>query len=337
MAEYIIESRTRSGQFLAQLPFRDLSSEFYYSKTRAARFTMAKSDLNELTYDDIYPAKTEIVIRRDGVAVFCGPLWDLSISSDGAVKLVAEDLSSYFEKRKINVTEKLIGSYGDMAWGIISDSQSRTNGNLGITRGTTVGAGAPAGYYNAKRGEYISQAHEALADGKNGFDWVFTTDRVYNQYYPRIATRANVRLEYGGNIQSYSNFIQGKYIGNDLLTIGKEGLLSDSVVDTNSQAEYGLMEFVAEQTNADNVPLLNLHNERSLSRRRIPRQEPTIVLNSELVNPLEGDIGYGQITTVVINDGYTQYAQDMQCNGFSMNYGKPGNETFTLYMAEIES
>ena len=224
-----------------------------------------------------------------------------------------------------------------MAWKIISDSQSRTNGNLGITRGTTVGAGAPAGYYNAKRGEYISQAHETLADGKNGFDCVFTTDRVYNQYYPRIATRANVRLEYGANIQSYSNFIQGKYIGNDLLTIGKEGLLSDSVVDTNSQAEYGLMEFVAEQTNADNVPLLNLHNERSLARRRIPRQEPTIVLNSELVNPLEGDIGYGQVTTVVINDGYTQYAQDMQCTGFSMNYGKPGNETFTLYMAEIES
>ena len=153
MAEYIIESRTRSGQFLAQLPFRDLSSEFYYSKTRAARFTMAKSDLNELTYDDIYPAKTEIVIRRDGIAVFCGPLWDLSVGSDDVVKLVAEDLSSYFEKRKINVTEKLIGSYGDMAWGIISDSQSRTNGNLGITRGTTVGAGAPAGRFSVSCGD----------------------------------------------------------------------------------------------------------------------------------------------------------------------------------------
>lgn len=333
MVEYAMESRTKSGQFLARLPFRDLQAEFYYSKTREMRFTMALDSLNELTTEDIYPARTEIVLWRDGVKIFCGPLWDLNISSgERTVKLIAADLSSYFEKRAMQDKETLTGTYGNIAWNLISESQARVNGGLGITRGTAVPSNAPSGSYTVKKGQYLNDALEEIYDGNNGFDWVITADRVYHQFYPRLNSRAPVRLEYGGNIQSYSDTIQGKYIGNHVRTIGKDGIISSPAVDTVSQAEYGLMDYVGEQTGLFNINLLNAHNAQSLDDRRVPRRAPSITLNSTLINPFDGDINYGQMATVVIDDGYTQYNKDMLCRGFQLNFGKSGNESFTLYM-----
>ena len=40
-------------------------------------------------------------------------------------------------------------------------------------------------------------------------------------------------------------------------------------------------------------------------------------------------------TPVVIDDGYTQYNNDLRCEGFQVSYGKSGNETFVLYTSEV--
>lgn len=337
MAEYIIESRSKTGTYLAHLPFRDLQGEFGYNKADEVRFTMALPHLNELTENDIYPAKTEIWVIRNGVKVFCGPLWDLHISSsNNQVSLMAQDISSYFEKRQLTTARQLTGTYGSMAWTLISETQSRTNGNLSITRGTQVPANGPsASKYKIKSATMLDVALEELYDGSNGFDWTITPDRVYHQYYPRLRTRAKVRLEYRGNIKSYADAIQGKYIGNSVRTIGKDGLLSDFAINSNSQTIFGLMDFVGEQTGLSNKGLLNEHNARTLERRSAPYRDPTIVLNSEMLNPFEGDIGFGQIATVVIEDGFVQYNKDMLCKGFQLHYSKSGSETFTLYMNEV--
>lgn len=336
MVEYVIESRTRSGNYLATLPFRDLQGEFFFTKTREIRFMMSKADLNMLSYNEIYPAATEILVRRDGVPIFLGPLWNLSVNSKDEVNCMAQDLSSYFEKRAVTADTKYEGTYGEIAWAIISGTQARVNGDLGITLGTAYPADGPSTKYNADEGQYLSDVLEDLYDGSNGFDWVIDSNRQYHQYYPRLHRPAFVRLEYGGNIQSYSNSIQGKFVGNSVRTIGKDKLLSDTVVDTNSQQKYGLMDYVGEQTGLSNKNLLNDHNERNLARRRDVYNDTTITLQADLVNPFEGDIGYGHVATVVINDGYTQITKDMLCKGFQVFYNKSGKESFTLYMQDLE-
>lgn len=336
MAEYVIESRTRSGQYLATLPFRDLQGEFFFSKTREIRFTMAKSTLNDFTEADLYPGRTEIVLRRNGVNIFCGPLWNLNVgTSEGKASLMAQDLSSYFNKRAIQTTERLIGTYGNIAWSMIATQQARNYGNLGITRGTAVPSNGPSGYLKVTRGDNVYDKLVEVSDGSNGFDWVFDVNRVYHQYYPRISSRAPIRLEYGGNIQGFSNAIQGMYTGNDVMTVGKDGVVSNNVVDTNSKQVYGIMDHVEDQTGIDNINLLDAHSGRALSRRQVPYKTPTIVLNSNMINPLEGDIGFGQVVTVVIDDGYTQYNNDLRCEGFQVSYGKSGNETFVLYTSDV--
>lgn len=336
MADWQIESRTKADAYLATLPFRDLQGEFYYSKTQEVRFSMSLSSLKDYTQNDIYPAKTEIVVKRNGVAIFCGPLWSMSISSqDNKVSLMAQDISSYFTKRDIKSEAVLSGAYGDIAWSLISESQSRTNGNLYITRGTTVGGSAPSGNYTPTNGATLADTLEDIYSGSNGFDWVITPQRVYNQFYPRINSNANVRLEYGANIKSYSSQIQGIYIGNSVRALGKDKLLTSSVVDTTSQGIYGLMEHVESATGLENIGLLNDVATQTLADRRNPKDIPQIVLNSTLVNPFEGDITYGQLARIIINDGYISYDKVMKNVGFQLTVGRHGEETFNLYLNDM--
>lgn len=332
MAEYVLESRTKSGTYLATLPFRDLQSEFYYSKTRALRWTMSLTSLNKLTTADIYPAKTEVVLWRNGVKLFTGPLWDMNISTnDHKCTFTAEDISSYFEKRRVVSDATVSGNFGDIAWNMINASQQLTDGNLYITRGTTASTG-PSGSFTPLKHQYLDDALKTLYEGDNGFDWVVTADRVYNQYYPRIQSRANVRLEYGGNVASYSINIQGKYTANDVVTVGKDKTFSDVLLDTNSRTTYGLMQHVGELTSTDNLVQLNAYNADLLTLRQAPKDIPQLVLRTSSVNPLDGDISYGQVARTVINDGYAQYDRDMRCTGFQLTVNKHGTEKFNLYL-----
>lgn len=335
MAEYVLESRTKSGTYLATLPFRDMQGEFYYSKTRALRWTMSLTSLNKLTTTELYPAKTEVWLWRNGVKIFVGPLWDMNISTnDHKCTFMAEDISSYFEKRRVGSADTLTGNFGDIAWSLINTSQQLTNGNLFITRGTTASAG-PSGSYTPTLNTQLDNALADIYEGDNGFDWVITSDRVYNQYYPRIQSRANVRLEYGGNVASYSINIQGKYTGNDVVTVGKDKTFSSIVTDTNSQAIYGLMQHVGELTSTDNLVLLNDYNAGLLTLRATPKDIPQVVLKTTAVNPLDGDISYGQLVRTVIQDGWVQYDRDMRCTGFQLTVGKHGTEKFNLYLNDL--
>lgn len=336
MAEYVLESRTKNGTYLATLPFRDLQSEFYYSKTRALRWTMSLTSLNRFTTDDLYPAKTEVKLIRNGIPIFVGPLWDMNISkNENRCTFVAEDLSSYFSRRRAFSTDEMSGTFGDISWNLINGSQSLTNGNLFITRGTAVPGGAPSGTFIPTKGQYIDDILTTLSTGDNGFDWVFSADRTYNQYYPKIQSRANVRLEYGGNVSSYSINIMGKYLGNDIITVGRNKTFSSVVTDTTSQSIYGLMQHVDEFTSTEDLVLINDYNAGVLALRVAPKDVPQLVLKSDIVNPLDGDISYGQVTRTVINDGFSQYDKDMRCTGFQLSLGKHGNEKFNLYLNDM--
>lgn len=334
MAEYVLESRTKSGAYLATLPFRDLQGEFYYSKTRALRWTMSLTSLNSFTINDFYPANTEVILYRDGVKIFTGPLWDINISkNDSKATFMAEDLSSYFDRRRISTPVAMADTTCNMAWQMIAASQAEPNGNLGITRGT-VGA-SPAGTFTPELHMMLDKALESVYEGENGFDWVITADRIYNQYYPRIQSRANVRLEFGGNVASYSINIQGKYTANDVVTVGKNKTFTTAAKDTNSQAVYGLMQHVQSFTSTDNLPLLENYNAGVLALRAAPKDIPQLVLRTPEVNPFANDVTYGQVVRTVIDDGWVQYDRDMRCTGFQLTVGKHGNEKFNLFLNDL--
>lgn len=337
MADWRLESHTRSGTYLAPLKFYNLQGEFYRNR-RQIRFDLALSS-SGLTYDTFFPRKHEVWAYRDDELVFAGPLWDVSVSSrEGKMSCGAAGIESYFDTRVASTTDRdMTGTWGSIVWGLINTSQGLTGGGLGITQGTLVGGGSPSGSfkYAWREGKTLSEVIDDLADSDAGFDWEITPNRVHNQYYPRIDSRARVRLEYGGNITSYSLQAMGKYEANAVFVKGPEQTVSNWAIDTAKRSEYGLSHFVGSNTGLKSASLLDAFADMTLKLRRDARIVPQVVTRSEGVNPFEGDIEPGQLSRLIVRDEWVQFDQDMRLMGFQVTVGKQGNEVFSLYLSDM--
>ena len=339
MANFRLETRTRSGAYLATLRYSNLQGEMYKgNKWSAIRWDMSLEDTRELTYNELYPGKTEVWMFRDDVLKFAGPIWDANISTKEAkFSCRAEGLASYFDRRRIEAGWDSSLPLGQQAWNIVAASQALTDGNLFITQGTSVSGGAPSARikFAASELKMVSDALADLSEGDNGFDWEVTPNRVFNVYYPRLSGRANVRLEFGGNIRSYAVDINGKYAANNVVVQGADDSLSAAVVDTAKRAEYGLRHYVGSNTGLKSRAQLDAYATQLLSLRRDTRIIPQLSVAAEGVNPFNGDIDYGQVARTVINDGWVQYDIDMRCSGYQFTVDKHGIETFVLYLNDL--
>lgn len=334
-AQYNLVSATKSGTYLAEVPFQDLQGEFFYNKPDEIRFSIHEQTLNALTKNAFYPALTEVILYRNDVKVFCGPLWSVSMSKDsGKVSCVAGDISSYFDVRLV-VGTSYSGTYANIAWQMIQETQSKTNGNLFITRGTNPGGGAPSDTVLPKVGTYMSDQFADFSDLALGFDWNITPDRVYHQYWPRVSTPSNVRLEFGGAVRTYGITYDGRYHANEVKSIGKNDSISSTVVDSTARAKYGLQEFVGSNTALSTLTALDSFNAGILEDRKAPRVDISISLAMDSVNPLAGDIKFGDNIPVVIDDGYHQVNSLMYCTGYQLTLGPQTEETFVVYTKKI--
>ena len=333
--EYTMIATTRTGEFIAEIPFDNLQGEFFYNKQDEIRFTIHEEVLNSLDKDKFYPAKTEIVLLRNGKPIFCGPLWTINYSeSNNKAGCVANDLSSYFDNR-IVVSDTYEGSYGDMAWEIIADTQALTMGDLGVTRGLVVGPGAPSGVLGVKAGTYVTEVLTDLSELEDGFDWNIGPDRVYNQYYPRLQVPSSVVFEFGGVVKSYAITYDGKYTGNSVVTRGKNDAMSTTAINSTSRSMYGLQEYVGNNTALTTMDQLDSYNAELLNLRQWPRKHVTIVLAQGSVSPFDDDFEFGHVIRTVINDGYNQIDQPMRCQGYQLSIGPQGDETLVVYMNDM--
>jgi len=329
-----MESHSLSGAYLATLPFRNLQGEQFLTKPDQYRWDLPLHHPN-ITRATFFPGKTEMWLWRNGVKVFAGPVWDATASSQSqTIDCAAEGLESYFDVRRISADVTIVGTLADIAWQLIADSQAMTDGNLYITRGTTGSTISSTAKYAAKEGMYILDAINDLS-ASGDFDFEITADRVFNITCPRGESRAPERLEFGGNVTRYSDTLMGKFEANDILVKGPDTWVSQPTIDTAKRSEYGLRQYVDSNTSLKTQDLLNGYSERILNLRRDPREVPQIGVRSEIVNPLEGHISLGQITRLVIDDGWVQYDQDMRLTGFQVSVEKNASETFVLYLSDL--
>lgn len=335
MADYVMESRSRAGAYLATLPYRNLQGEFFRNKQDQIRWEMPLYN-NGLDRTSFFPGKTEVWVWRNSSKVFVGPLWDVTASSDSAsMSCAAEGIESYLEMRRVPEDVSYTGARQATAWDLISRTQALTDGSLGITQGTLQVAPNLAIAWLKNDGDYLIDCMDTLAGGAQGFDWEIDVNRALQIYYPRPSVASRARLEYPTNVLRYSVQMLGKFEANDVLIKGKDDLRSQPVIDTAKRSEFGLRQLTVSATDLDTQAQVNDFGSRYLNLRRDIREIPQVTLKTELVNPFAGDIWFGQTAPVVINDGWTQYNQTMRLNGFQLSVGKNGNETFVLYMSDL--
>lgn len=336
-AVWRLESREMDGTYLAPIKFRNLQGEFYMNR-KQIRFEIPLSS-SRLNYTTFFPRKHEIWGYRNDELVFAGPLWDVTASSkENKLSCYAAGIESYFDTRLASVVDRAYSNtLGNICWQLINSTQALTNGNVLVTRGLAVPGYAPSmtWKYSWKELATLTDVHNELADSDIGFDWEITPQRVYNQYWPRIMSNSNTRLEYGGNVTSFSLQAMGKYEANTVIVKGAEGIVSSWAIDTTKRSEFGLSHYSASETSIKSQALLNAHAAMLLKLRRDARMVPSLTMRSDVINPFAGDIKYGQIAPVVIDHYWAQVNQPMRLMGFQITVGKQGNETFNLYLSDM--
>ena len=340
MALYEMELQTKDEIYIGSIPFYELQGEFRMNEPDQIRFKTSSVDL--LNYVDppsgFKAGYTEVVLWRDGVNIFTGPIWNISVTSEQrALTVDAQDISSYLKQRIVSKDTKFTKkrySYG--AWKLIQDMQAESYGNYGITLGQDAATNPTGSYsYTRKSGTYIYDAITKLSSGTNGFDWEIDPARRLMMYYPRIQTVSDIRLEYGensGNIKRYSMHDIGRYVANEIFTRSGKTIVSTTYTDAASMAVFGRRQFVPSDSALKSKAKANAYSQQQLSLRKAPRLIPQVTVDPLLVNPFEGDIGYGQLVDLKVDDGWVQFDGTMRCSGFQVTVGKHGNEAFTLYI-----
>jgi len=336
MTKWTLQARTRGGQYLATLPFFDLQGEFFMNKPKQIRWSLPLRH-EVITMKSVFPGKTEVWLLRNDQKVFVGPLWNATASSkDNTLACDGQSVESYLSLRRINADVEKSGSRSDIAWSLINDTQSENSGDLGITAGTLSVTPSMTTKYARGEGIYVFDAIDEFAsEADDGFDWEIDVDRVFNTYYPRIQSRARVRLEYLGNITQYSLQAMGMWEANDILIKGPDDSLSQVTVDTVKRAEYGLRQYTGSNTSAKTQTQLNNYAQDILNKRRDIRLVPQVSVRTDNINPFEGDITIGQLSHLYIDDSWAQFDQDMRMTGFQVTVGRHGEETFVLYLSDL--
>lgn len=331
MADWRLESYDRHRKFLGVLPHSNLQGEFFGDKADQIRFDVPQHH-EMVTPITLSAGINEIWAYRNDVLVYAGPLWDMTIN-DARISCTSEGLESYFELRRIQNDVAYNGNRTTVAWDLIAKSQALPDSDLGIVQGTVDPAGAIAIRYWGSEGRIIS---ETLADlsAEGEFDFKITPNRQANFIYPKRQATSRSRLIFPGSIKNYSIQINGKWALNDIYVRGN-GAFVTPVIDTAKRAQYGSRQGTVTNSNLKSLTQLANYADEMIKLRRDSRWLPTITIDASIINPFDGDISYGDIVQVTIDDGWVAYDGPMRVAGWQVTVDKGGNESVNLYMNDM--
>jgi hypothetical protein len=335
MADYRIESRLRSGQYLAALPFRNLQYEMGWNKPYSARFDLPlyHPAVNTST---LLPGLHEIWIWRNGVLIKAGPLWDVTASADDAsVNCNMMDIVDYLDTRLVGAQSYTTTDQGSIAWGLINTSQGLTDGALGIVQGTTATAITRSATWKTFDNKYILEAITDMNEMTSGFDfYIDPSTRAFNAIYPRPQRNNNLQLIFPFHIRKYSIQYMGKYLRNSVGVAGTEPAYS-TAVDTTSRGTYGLREYADSYRDAATITDLNAYASKLRDIRKDVKAYPTLTLNSDLVDIFDTNvIKYGDLINVQIVDGYVNINTTLRYITAQITVDKQGSESIVLYLQD---
>ena len=336
MADFRMDLQYKDGTYIGTIPFADLQGEFRMNQPDEIRFKTSSVDL--ANYIDpvskLRAGLTEVVLYRNGDKIFCGPIWTIDIgSNDKILNIMAQDISSYLKQRIIASDTKFTKkrfAYG--LWKLIQDAQALSNGSLGITLGQDASTPTGSFSFTRKSNTTLLKAADKLSAGNTGFDWCINAERRLMMYYPRIQVQSNIRLEYGGNIKSYSVRDIGTQVANEVFVVGAKKFVSSTYTDATSIGIFGRRQYAKQDSSLKSKSKVDSTAKTILALRKNPRLIPQIVINAEIANPFEDGITYGNLVYTNIDDGWVQFDGLMRCSGFQLSIGKHGNESFVLYI-----
>lgn len=223
----------------------------------------------------------------------------------------------------------------DIAWALIDDTQSQTNGDLGITRGTnptTKNRDRTFRHRNI-RDAIIGMSQAKVADG---FDFDIDNTLSFNVYYPsKGQTRPEIVFN-EFNILSWSSdrplttklynrvHVLGEGLGEDLVAVTRE--------NTAQMANWGVVEAALSEKSVSNVSELEDRGDRFLERTAIIRD--TLTINTTDNRPSINQYGLGDTVRVVLDS--ISFDELLRLEGRTLQIQPSGFAQVTLTFQERE-
>lgn len=190
--------------------------------------------------DAIDELTVDLIAEVDGAPLFRGliaPATDSFDATSHHVDYVALGYADLLDTRFLHDDDTLIfnqvGQF-DIAWTLISEAQSRTNGSLGITLGATTGLNTLRdrldGYYEV--GKPVGEAVTQLGEVIGGFDWEVDGLLRFNAWSPQRGVDRDFTFDFPGIVRTGSRRVGADRYGN---AVGQQG---DTNADTPLAVEY---------------------------------------------------------------------------------------------------
>lgn len=245
----------------------------------------------------LYPLQVDIITKLDGQywrGFECVAVTPYLNISDSTLSVRGSGFLSLLNKRY------LTGAYSsteatDLAWQLIAATQSKPNGDFGITRGSQqylTGVSRVRNFENRRvRDELTSLTR--LETGQ--YDMNFTHDKKFETYRYMGAVR-NTPLWYGegGNIKGVFAPTEGGSVSNEITGLGS-GFGPDQIRsvqnDVESQIAYGIREELPQWNSIERLSELDENAKGFLAQVKDMLRIPAVTVTSETLNLLEITMG----------------------------------------------
>lgn len=224
---------------------------------------------------------------------------------------------------------------GLIAWGMINTSQSKTNGNFGITQGTiATTSNRGRTYYN----QNIMEAIVNLSDVIGGFDFEITNDKIFNVYTVKGDDLTDsVVLEYNRNLQNVEIDEDFTNPCNNAIVLGEvygdDALSRVDRADSTSQLASKLREKVLTADDVIDLDTLNSKGDALLAKYKVPLIKVTFELIKSSVSITSFSLG-DQIR-LIINKGIYNYDADFRIFEWEVFIDEVNTEKITLTLGEL--
>jgi len=171
--------------------------------------------------------ESDLWIWRDGVLLFRGrivpPVQD-DIDEDGHLcQVVAVDYRGMLAHRIVGADGRTFSAVdqAQIAWTLIDESQSETNGDWGITEGVGATSGQTRDRTYAP-GKSLLDAISELGKVNNGFEWQISPLLELDRWFPRRGSTVPVVLDHGGVLSRVRRSSASGW-ANHVLSVGAQG------------------------------------------------------------------------------------------------------------------
>lgn len=278
----------------------------------------------------------ELHLYRDSTLVWTGMLVSADVS-DWAIRFAGLGFWHLFRKRLV-VSDLLYSSTDqlDVAWNLISHTQSQTGGGLGITRySSTLSGVSRTAVYCVENKVVVADAIEQFANASDGFDFEITPDKKFRTYYPRRSVSTSIALDASSTIKNFSLVSDAADLTTEArATVDAKSCNPPTVItstDSTARSTYGLLQTPVEEQ-SDDAALLQGLTDEELRINKQPRLSLRLTLDSALAGtPAATDFSIGDLITVSASRGFVNLSnRSCRVVGIGVALRKNGREVIDL-------